>query len=98
EGVGYRIRPLRYSLKVVPHVELRRPARAAVADRPHDQERRRIHSVAGWIVEVGAIRHVEHVNVGHDAAVAVAWELEPVGGADTRERKVGAAGAVESAL
>src|SRR5947207_13415841 len=92
--------------EVVPDIELRRPARAAVADRPHDQERRGVAPVgarhassrAGWVVEVGPIRDVEDVHIRHDSTVAVAWELESVGCAQARQGEVLSARAIVSAL
>src|SRR5215213_7418144 len=64
--------------EVVPHIELRGAARAAIANRSQDQERRRIAAVCarhpsrrrGRVIEVRAVRDVEDVHVGHDAAVA----------------------------
>src|SRR5213076_1610654 len=92
--------------EVVPDIELRRPARAAVADRPHDQERRGVAPVgarhassrAGWVVEVGPIRDVEDVHIRHDSTVAVARELESVGGAQARQGEVGSARAIVATL
>ena len=82
--------------EVVPHVELRRAARAAVANLTQDEKRRGVAAVgarhaggrAGRIVEIGPVRDVEHVHIRHDPAVAVARQLEPVRGSDARQREV----------
>src|SRR5262249_51736012 len=85
-------------LEVVPNVELRRPRRSAVANRAEDQERRRITTVAGRVVEVRAVRDVEDVEVRPDPFVPAAGQPELVLGTEAQQREVGAARAVEAAL